>query len=195
MMTNASWLVHKKTCELINQVSEQGVRRSSSFQFPSILYHPTFAILKHLHIFTTHLKTSIMNTDQSIKLEMYVNYPGHCEKAFRFYEEHLGGKITMMMPHQQAPPNFPKEWQQPILHATMELGGTLLRGADVPHAEPMRSAYLTLVLDTAEKAEDIYSILAEGGEIFMKMEQTFFANRFAMLRDQFGTSWMLLQHE
>jgi PhnB protein len=28
----------------------------------------------------------------------------------------------------------------------------------------------------------------------MKMEKTFFANRFAMLRDKFGTSWMLL-HE
>jgi PhnB protein len=28
----------------------------------------------------------------------------------------------------------------------------------------------------------------------MKMERTFFASRFAMLRDRFGTSWMLL-HE
>jgi len=26
----------------------------------------------------------------------------------------------------------------------------------------------------------------------MKMESTFFAARFAMLRDRFGTSWMLL---
>ena len=26
----------------------------------------------------------------------------------------------------------------------------------------------------------------------MKMEETFFAKRFAMLRDGFGTSWMLL---
>jgi PhnB protein len=26
----------------------------------------------------------------------------------------------------------------------------------------------------------------------MKMEKTPFANRFAMLRDRFGTSWMLL---
>jgi len=26
----------------------------------------------------------------------------------------------------------------------------------------------------------------------MAMEETFFAQRFAMLRDRFGTSWMLL---
>ena len=59
-------------------------------------------------------------------------------------------------------------------------------------AEPMRSAYLTLTLDTEPEAERVYGVLTEGGEIFMKMEKTHFANRFAMLRDRFGTSWMLL---
>ncbi|MEO7962181.1 MAG: VOC family protein [Ginsengibacter sp.] len=135
-----------------------------------------------------------MNTGHSMKLDIYVNYPGHCEQAFLFYEQHLGGKINMMMPHQQPPPNFPKEWKQPILHALIEIGGTTVRGADIPGAEPMRSAYLTLTLDTLEKAEQIYNLLSNDGEIFMKMEKTFFANRFAMLRDKFGTSWMLL-HE
>ena len=133
-----------------------------------------------------------MNTGHSMKLDIYVNYPGHCEKAFRFYEEHLDGKINLMTPHQQPQANFPKEWKKPILHAVMEIGGTLLRGADIPGAEPMRSAYLTLRLDTPEKAEHIYNLLSSDGEIFMKMEKTFFANRFAMLRDRFGTSWMLL---
>ena len=127
-----------------------------------------------------------------MKLNIYINYPGHCEKAFRFYEEHLGGKISMMMPHQQPHPNFPAEWDNPILHAIIEIGGTMVRGADVPGAEPMRSAYLTLILDTPEQAEDIYNLLSRDGEIFMKMEKTFFANRFGMLRDKFGTSWMLL---
>lgn len=133
-----------------------------------------------------------MSSDHSLKLDIYINYPGQCEKAFRFYEQHLGGKINMMAPHQQPPPNFPKEWENPILHAIIEIGGTLVRGADIPNAEPMRSAYLTLRLDTPEEAEDIYKVLSSEGEIFMKMEKTFFANRFAMLRDKFGTAWMLL---
>jgi PhnB protein len=50
----------------------------------------------------------------------------------------------------------------------------------------------TLTLDREEDAERVYGVLSEGGEIFMKMEKTPFANRFAMLRDKFGTSWMLL---
>jgi PhnB protein len=133
-----------------------------------------------------------MSPEQSIKLDIYINYPGHCEKAFRFYEEHLGGKINTISYHEQLPPNFPKEWKKPVLHAVMELGGCLVRGADIPNAEPMRSVYLTLRLDTASQAEEIYKLLGNEGEIFMKMEKTFFANRFAMLRDKFGTSWMLL---
>ncbi len=127
-----------------------------------------------------------------MKLDIYLNYPGHCEKAFRFYEKHLGGKIVSITPYEKMPPNFPDSWKNPVLHAVMELGGMLVRGADIPNAEPMRSAYITLRLDSAGKTESIYDLLKEDGQIFMKIEKTFFANRFAMLRDKFGTSWMLL---
>lgn len=130
-----------------------------------------------------------------MKLDIYVNYPGNCEEAFHFYEEHLGGKITSMLNHEQQPnPNIPDHWKTKILHARIEIGGAVLMGADIPGAEPMRSAYLTLRPDTAIEAERIYSLLSTGGQIFMKMEETDFASRFAMLRDKFGTSWMLL-HE
>jgi PhnB protein len=136
-----------------------------------------------------------MSNEHSLQLDIYVNYPGHCEKAFRFYEQHLGGKITSMMKHGELPAtasNVPENWQNAILHARMELGNTVVMGADIPNAEPMRSAYLTLRIGTVEETERIYGVLTAGGEIFMKMEKTFFATRFAMLRDQFGTSWMLL---
>jgi PhnB protein len=131
-----------------------------------------------------------------MKLDIYVNYKGVCEQAFQFYEKHLGGKIIMMSTFGQMPDpsNIPEERKNDILHARMEIGGAVLMGADIPNAEPMRSAYLTLSVDSAAEAEGLYALLSEDGEIFMKMEQTFFANRFAMLRDKFGTSWMLL-HE
>ena len=137
-----------------------------------------------------------MSQTNSIKLDVYVNYPGDCKEAFQFYEQHLGGKITMMLTHQQQPnaANVPADWKNAILHARIEIGDTVLMGADIPNAEPMRSAYLTLRFDSEKKAEEVYTLLSEGGEIFMKMEETFFASRFAMLRDKFGTSWMLL-HE
>ncbi|QMU30911.1 VOC family protein [Adhaeribacter radiodurans] len=131
-----------------------------------------------------------------MKLDIYVNYPGTCKEAFQFYEQHLGGKITMMMPHQQQTnsANIPENWKEAILHARIEIGNTVLMGADIPNAEPMRSAYLSLRLNTVEEAEKLYALLSVDGQVFMKMEETFFATRFAMLRDKFGTSWMLL-HE
>ena len=128
-----------------------------------------------------------------MKLDIYLNYAGSCEEAFRFYEKHLGGRIAMMMRHEEQPnPGLPEGYGRKILHAHLELGGAALLGADIPQAEPMRSAYVTLTLDSVAEAERVYALFADGGQIFMKMEETFFAPRFAMLRDRFGTSWMLL---
>jgi PhnB protein len=131
-----------------------------------------------------------------MQLHTYLNYGGNCEEAFRFYEQHLGGKITVLMRHgeQPGPGNVPPEWNGKVLHARMNLGGTELLGADIPgeRFQPIRSAYLSLTLGSIDEAERIYGLLSDGGQIFMPMEETFFANRFAMLRDRFGTSWMLL---
>ena len=38
-----------------------------------------------------------------MKLYTYINYGGNYQEAFRFYEQHLGGRITMMMTHGQGP--------------------------------------------------------------------------------------------
>ena len=129
-----------------------------------------------------------------MKLDVYLNFPGTCRQAFHFYEQQLGGKITMMMTHGQGPnaANLPTEQQQAILHARIDIGDTVVMGADIPKSEPMRSAYLTLTVDSEKEAERLYALLSDGGQVFMKMEKTFFANRFAMLRDKFGISWMLL---
>ncbi|MFL5740078.1 MAG: VOC family protein [Flavisolibacter sp.] len=131
-----------------------------------------------------------------MKLDIYINYKGNCREAFQFYEKHLGGKITMVSTFRDMPAaaNIPEERKNDILHARMEIGGSVVMGADIPQAEPMRSAYLSLSVDSDKEAERIYALLSEGGEVFMKMEPTFFASRFAMLRDRFGTSWMLM-HE
>ena len=130
-----------------------------------------------------------------MQLDVYVNYKGTCEEAFRFYEQHLGGKLVMLMRHreQPGPSNTPPEWKEKVLHARLELGGAALSGADIPNAEPMRSAYLSLTVDSDAEAERIYGLLVDGGQIFMKLDQTFFASRFAMLRDRFGTSWMIMR--
>jgi len=131
-----------------------------------------------------------------VQLHTYLNYGGNCEEAFRFYEKHLGGKITMMMRHGEQPDGraVAADWAHAVMHARMDIGGTELLGADIPpdRFQPMRSAYLSLTLDSDEEADRVFGLLSDGGQIFMPMQETFFASRFAMLRDKFGTSWMLL---
>ena len=133
-----------------------------------------------------------------MKMHTYLNYGGNCAEAFRFYEKHLGGKITMMLSHGEQPGlnSVPPELKNTILHARIDLGETMLMGADMPPGryQPMRSAYLSLNVDSNDEAERVHKVLSDGGEIFMPMQETFFAHRFSMLRDKFGTSWMIL-HE
>lgn len=134
-----------------------------------------------------------------MKLHAYLNFGGNCKEAFEFYEKHLGGKIQMMLTHNDQPGlnEVPADWKSKILYASMSLAQTEIMGNDVPgdRFQPMRSAYLSLTVDSIAEAERVHGVLAEGGDIFMPMQETFFAYRFSMLRDQFGTSWMILNQK
>jgi PhnB protein len=133
-----------------------------------------------------------------MKLRTYLNYGGNCAEALQFYEKHLGGKILAMMTHGQSPEagNIKPEWKNAILYAQIAVGDTEFMASDVPpeRFQPMRSVYLSLSVDTDVEAERIYNLLTEGGEVYMPMQETFFASRFGQLRDRFGTSWMVI-HE
>lgn len=130
-----------------------------------------------------------------MRLYAQLNFGGNCEEAFRFYEKHLGGKIIMMMRQNEAP-NAPPDAGDAIIHAQMEIGETKLIGNDVPGTrfKRIRSVYLYLSVDSTKEAERVHKLLAEGGEIYMPMEETFYATRFSMLRDRFGVSWSII-HE
>ena len=124
-----------------------------------------------------------------------MNFDGRCAEAFRFYEQQLHARITMLTTHGDAPgpARLPAEWKNAVLHARLALGDTEVMGADIPGAQPMRSAYLTLRVDSDGEAERIFAALAQGGEVFMPLQETFFATRFGQLRDRFGINWMIIR--
>ena len=129
------------------------------------------------------------------KMYTYVNFVGSCADAFRYYEQHLGGTILSVMTHGESPDQsrVPADWTHLVMHARMTIGGTDLMGADIPNAEPVRSAYLTLVVDSDAEAERVFAALADGGQPFMPLIETFFATRFGQVRDRFGINWMILR--
>jgi PhnB protein len=132
-----------------------------------------------------------------MKLYTQLNFGGNCEEAFRFYEKLLGGRITMMMKARELPPEVKAPGSpDAVIHARMTVAGTELIANDVPpsHFKPIRSAYVTLSVDSDEAADRIYAGLAEGGEVSIPIAETFFATRFAQLRDRFGALWTII-HE
>lgn len=130
-----------------------------------------------------------------MKLYTQLNFGGNCAEALRFYEKHLGGKITAMMRQNEAP-GAPPGAGNAIIHARMDIAGTVLIANDVPPSvfKKMRSAYLYLSVDSPGEAERVHNLLVEGGEVFMPVEETFYATRFSMVRDRFGVSWTII-HE
>jgi PhnB protein len=143
------------------------------------------------------MKDELISNGADMTLYTHLNFPGNCAQAFHYYEQNLGGKIITLMTQSQAPGANPNPGQDdPVLHARIEIGNTILIGNDVPvdRSQPMRSVYLYLSVDSADEAERAYSLLMTGGEAYMPLQETFFASRFSQLRDQFGILWTLI-HE
>jgi PhnB protein len=125
----------------------------------------------------------------------YLNFPGTCEEAFTFYAKVLNGKIEAMMPHEGTPAEgyAPPDWKKKIIHASMTIGNTQLMASDCPpeHFEPMKGMTVALHIDDPKEAERVFNGLAKDGTVKMALEKTFWAEKFGMLVDRFGTPWMI----
>jgi PhnB protein len=130
-----------------------------------------------------------------MQLNPYLTFNGQCEAAFKFYEQCLGGKIEAMMPHAGTPAeeHVPVEWRNKILHARLAVGDAVLMGSDAPpeRYEKPRGFSVSLQINEPVQAERAFHALAEGGAVQMPIQPTFWAARFGMLVDRFGTPWMI----
>jgi PhnB protein len=123
----------------------------------------------------------------------FLTFNGQCEAAFRFYEECFGGKIGLLLTWGGSPiaEQAPPEWAGKICHATLEAGGNVLSGADVPPGqyEPPKGFRLQLNLNHPAEAERIFQALAENGAVQMPLQETFWAVRYGDVVDRFGIPW------
>jgi PhnB protein len=128
-------------------------------------------------------------------LNPYLTFDGNCEEAFRTYEKILGGKIIAMMAHEGTPAegHVPAEWRKKILHARLVFGDNVLMASDAPPSRfaKMQGFSVTLVVKEPAEAECLFNALAEGATITMPLGETFWAAKFGMLTDRFGTPWMI----
>ena len=130
-------------------------------------------------------------------LVTHLSFDGQCEAAFKHYEKVLGGKILMMARYADAPANagVPQatETANRIMHARLQVGDRLLMGGDAPpqFASKPQGFCVSVQVDDPAEAERIFRELGEGGVVQMPIGETFWARRFGVLIDKFGTPWMV----
>lgn len=129
-----------------------------------------------------------------MKLNPYLGFDGNCAEAFRFYQELLGGELKVLT-HAGSPmaDEVPPEWADRVMHSCLTAGDVVLMGGDTPpgsYAAPSGFC-VSLHLPDAAEGERIFNALATEGNVTMPFEKTFWAERFGMVTDRFGTPWIV----
>lgn len=135
-----------------------------------------------------------------MQLIPYLNFKGECEAAFKFYEKCFEGKIEGLFRYSEIPASdgagcegMSDEMKNWVMHASLRFNDNVLMGSDCPpeQFQPAQGTSLNLSINDPTKAEKIFNELADGGKVIMPFAQTFWAHRFGMAVDKFGTPWMI----
>ena len=132
-----------------------------------------------------------------MQLIAYLAFDGNCREAFDFYRDAFGGEIVQRMTVGESPmaAQMPPAAHDRIMHAHLQVGRSSLMGADTQPGCGGGTAggggCLNVALDSVEDAERVWAKLSEGAEIRMPLAPSFWATRFGMLVDRFGTAWMV----
>ena len=131
-----------------------------------------------------------------MRVNTYLRFNGNCEEAFKFYAQLCGGAIESMQRFEDSPAQdqVPPAMRKQVLHARLRLGDQIIMGSDAPPGryQVPDGFSVSLTIDGVADAERIFKGLSEKATVQMPMAETFFAKRFGMATDRFGTPWMVL---
>jgi PhnB protein len=134
-----------------------------------------------------------------MRVQPYLVFDGRCEEALTFYKSALGAEILSLMRFKDSPlpadlDGRPPDCGDKIMNASFRLGDSLLMASDgrCGGKPEFKGVSLSISLADAEQADQIFAALAQGGAVLMPMTETFFAQRFGMVADRFGLSWLVL---
>jgi PhnB protein len=127
---------------------------------------------------------------------IYLFFNGNCLEAMTRYARVLGGEITSVFRNSDAPD---PESRMPggddlVMNMAVRVGSTLIMASDAPGPWYSRPAGFSVSLQPASRAEFDRLFDALGGDatsVAMPPGETFWAERFTMFTDRFGTPWML----
>lgn len=120
---------------------------------------------------------------------------GQCGPALEFYRDVFGGTDLRTMPYAEAP-GVPDDWKSGphLIHAEITLGDGKLMASDFPpgfEGDPQKAVSVMQSAPDVETAHRWYAALLDGGDVIQEMTANFFSPAFGMVRDRYGTHWMI----
>jgi PhnB protein len=119
---------------------------------------------------------------------------GKCREAMNFYKQCFGGELEFMpIGESLMAKEVPVEKRDFIMRSTLTGKDFILSGSDMMRDKAVIGDNVTVALECESEKElnDHFSKLSEGGDVFMKPEDSFWGGIFAMVTDKYGVEWML----
>jgi PhnB protein len=127
---------------------------------------------------------------------IYLFFKGNCLEAMTHYAEVLGGEIQGVFRNADAPD---QESRMPgaddmVMNMAMSLGNSTVMASDNTEEmyEKPRGFRVSIAPTSRKDFDRIFAALAKNApSVEMAPDETFWAERFAMFTDRYGTPWML----
>lgn len=134
-----------------------------------------------------------------MSVQTTLNLYGRTEEAVQFYARAIGAETLFLLRFRDRPDGSPMKpgTEDKIFHATFRIGSTVLMASDCgceiqPTGPKFAGFSLLLRAETPEKAEQFFAALSEGGQVQIALVETFFAERYGIVRDRFGIAWKVM---
>ena len=133
-----------------------------------------------------------------MSLNTYLFFDGNCREAFEFYRSVFDGEFSVILTYAEGPPdmNVPESEKDRIMHVSLPVGSTVLMGSDncsafSPAPVTGDNFAISVLLESRERSDQVFSQLSEGGMVKMPMQEMFWGSYFGTLTDRFGIGWMV----
>ena len=129
-------------------------------------------------------------------INIYLTFDGNCREAMTFYQQCLGGDLSLV-PIETMMPDAPPERRGQLMHSQLNHEAFTLMAADtMPGMTYTPGGAFSINIDcgSVEELERLFTALGAGGTVRQPPQDAPWGSRFAMLRDRFGVGWMF-NHE
>ena len=125
----------------------------------------------------------------------YIHFQGQCAEALTAYASLFGGTNLQLMRYADGP-TAPEAFKSSprIMHGQVTLGDGTLMASDFPpgmEGDPQKGFSIMQVAPDVATAQTWFTALAKGGTVIEDFKPTFFSPGFGMVKDRFGTPWII----